>query len=353
MLLTIHNHALLRGMVAGAVAFGLSACSRSDRTQVARDTTQTGMAVTPADTHATAAPRPVDTAAASARDTGAAARQTAIPNQTTTPSPTTKPTRPTAAPEMARAATDTSMERQGDTVAVGDSARAGKPEERLEPSEAAKQDSSETLGRMTTDSSEMAAADTGTARVTTDTSTAGYEPMARDTSTVLAQADTSVQAKADTTAQAEADTTAIRVQVDTTAEAPTEVAVESRPDTVTVVGDSSSVDKPGPRAKADTVSIRADSLAKYHEADRIRPPEDSTEVLGNADQAAAAAAGVPSTGNIVTGADAVALMSREGQPCRVESSSDVQWDLAASPTTLNPCGTGTMTLPKVQTGREE
>jgi hypothetical protein len=246
----------------------------------------------------------------------------------------------TTAPEMAAAATDTT---------------------------------SETLGRVTPDSSQIAVADTaGGVGAPTDTAAAGYEPMARDTSTVLAQGDTTGQVQSDTAFQAETDTAAIQVQADTTNQAQTELAVEGKADTVTVVGDSSSVNKPGPRAKEDTVSQKADSLAKYHEAERIRPPEDSTEILGNvttpdraeaeanetveavgdAHPEAVGAAAVASTGNIATGADAVALMTREGQPCRVEDSPEVQWDLAGSPATMNPCGSGTMTLPKVQTGEK-
>jgi hypothetical protein len=288
---------------------------------------------------------------------------------------------------MAGAAADTSIGHEHDTVAVGDSAQMGKPGGRLEPTQAEQQanadtmanresdrarppeDSTETLGQVTTDSAEIAAADTAAAGgAITDTAAAGYEPMARDTSVALAQGDTLTQAPSDTATQVEADTAAIQVQVDTTTEAQTELAVKDQPDTVTVVGDTSSVDKPGPRAKEDTVSQKADSLAKYHEAERVRPPEDSTETLGqvttdepnydveaigDAEGDVVGAARVQSTGNIATGADAVALITREGEPCRVEDSRDVQWDMASSPATLNPCGSGTMTLPKVQTGEEE
>jgi hypothetical protein len=365
MLLTIHNRALLRGMLAGAVTLGgVSACSRSDRADAGPDTTQTGAAAT-ADTQPSAATQPAmtDTAAAPAPDTGAATPQIATPTPKAKPSQpaaepkdTTPPTgegvsgyramghdttdtsvaattSDTAATEMAGAAVDTS---EGDTVAVG---------------------------------AEIAAADTTAAPgEITDTAAAGYEPMARDTSVALAQGDTAGQVQSDTIVQPEADTAAIQVQVDTTTEAETQLAVEDLPDTVTVVGDSSSVDQPGPRAEEDTLSQKADSLAQYHEAERVRPPEDSTETLGqvtadqpnydveavgDADADAVGAAPVQSTGNIATGADAVALMTREGEPCRVEDSRDVQWDLASSPATLNPCGSGTMTLPKVQTGEKK
>jgi hypothetical protein len=95
---------------------------------------------------------------------------------------------------------------------------------------------------------------------------------------------------------------------------------------------------------------KADELAK-HEPARVRPPADST-----ADAAAVAAAGIASTGNIATGADAVALMSRQGERCVVAASDenrDVLWDMASSPSSLNPCGTGTMTLPRIWTGEKK
>jgi hypothetical protein len=325
MLFMIHNRALLRGVLAGAVILGgVSACSRSDRADAGRDTTQTGVAATAADTQASLAtqPAPTDTAAAPARDTGAATSQTA------TPTPGTEPSQTAAEPK-------------DDAAPTTDQGVSGY----------------QAMGHETpsADSVDIAAADTAEpSRAVTDTAAAGYEPMARDTSVTLAQG--------------ESDTVAIQVQADTTTtEAQTELAVEDQPDTVTVVGDSSSVDKPGPRAKEDTVSLKADSLAKHHEADPVRPPQDSTaalgqvtedeanydvEAIGDANGEPVGAAQVESTGNIATGADAVALMTREGQPCRVETSRDVQWDLAGSPATLNPCGSGTMTLPKVQTGEK-
>jgi hypothetical protein len=44
-------------------------------------------------------------------------------------------------------------------------------------------------------------------------------------------------------------------------------------DSVTVAGDSSSVDKPGPRAKKDTISAKADSLAEHHGGEGSRPTQ--------------------------------------------------------------------------------
>jgi hypothetical protein len=394
MLYSIHHRALLRGMLAGGVALaGVSACSRSDRADAGRDTTevgQTGTAAMPSDTQTSAATRPetTDMAVPRVRDTGKAGAETATPT-------------PAKSPDQDQ------HHAMADTAAGHD--------------------------------------------VSTDTTAAGYQPMARDTSVALAQGDTIAQVQSDPTVQAKTDT----------------AAVQDQPDTVTVVGDSSSVDKPGPRAKEDTVAQKADSLAKYHEADRVRPPEDSTETFGNVTdttaQAAAApaeadsaaivarvdtttaaeagvqadtaeadtlatatepirppedsteaygqvtgepgadtlateteqirppedsteilgnvtrdedqakakadvgavgdanadavgAAPVQSTGNIATGAAAVALMTREGQRCTTvdpDESRDVLWDLASSPATLNPCGTGTMTLPRIWTGEKK
>jgi hypothetical protein len=461
MFLTNHYRALLRGMLAGAVALaGISACSRSDRADIGRDTTQVGEAGTAAtpDTQMSLAPQPAatDTAAVAVGDTGKKGVETATP----TPRADARETRSdtinldTASAEMANAAVDTTVSAHADTMTqhaladtaagqetgadttvagyvpmardtstalaqedtatqaqtdlavkdqpdtvtvVGDSSSVDKPgprakedtvsqkadslgkyheAERVRPPE----DSTETLGQMTTDSAELTAADTAAdAGAIPDTTAYGYEPMARDTSVALAQGDTVGPAQSDTAVKTQPDTAAIQVQVDTTAEAQTELAVEDQPDTVTVVGDSSSIDKPAPRAKEDTVSQKADSLAQYHEAERVRPPEDSTEVLGNVnpDQAeakaeaeaeadveavgdanaeAVGAAQIQPTGKMATGVAAVSLMTREGERCTVmdpEKSPEVRWDMASSPAALNPCGTGTMTLPKIWTGEKE
>jgi hypothetical protein len=224
--------------------------------------------------------------------------------------------------------TENSQQGNADTLAANAEA------DRVRPPE----DSTETLGSVTTADSVVPAS---------DTAVSGSAKMARDTNTSLAQVDTVAQVQVDSTMEVTdtstqvADTgAAIQAQVDTTTtEQETEVAVE---------------------APADTLAV---------ETDRVRPPEDSTEVSGNvttqeeqgnekvevdSDQAPAAAAGVQTSGEMVTGADAVALLTREGQRCVVmeteESEEDIRWDLAGSPATMNPCGTGTMTLPRIQTG---
>jgi hypothetical protein len=123
-------------------------------------------------------------------------------------------------------------------------------------------------------------------------------------------------------------------------------------------------------------------------AGRIRPPEDSTEIDGNvssadstgvnaadtADEAPVApearesdtsdrdievasedrndSVGAAAMGGTVTGADAIALMTRQGEQCHVvdpESDEEVRWDMSSTPATLNPCGLGSMNLSKVWT----
>jgi hypothetical protein len=349
MLLSIYHRTLLRSMSAGVVTLAVAtACSRSDRSNTAgRDTAQTGTAVAPSDTQGQSAARQSEpgTTTAPASDTGAVPAQSGVASANTAA--------PAAQSKKARARHGVSgyraMERATDTVAVGDSSQAGKPGERLEPTAASQQanadtgtgqsdtarirppaDSSEALGRVSTDTSTNASADSAAnQRVSTDTSAVGYSEMARDTSVALAQGDTS--------AALEADSATIHAQVDTT--------TAQQADTT---------------AQAET---NADTLAS--ENGRIRPPEDSTEILGqvhtdraevSADRSAAGGAAVQSTGNIATGADAVALMTRAGQRCQVvnpDDARDVLWDLASSPATLNPCGTGTMTLPKIWTGEKK
>jgi hypothetical protein len=201
--------------------------------------------------------------------------------------------------------------------------------------------------------------------------------MARDTSVTLAQGDTAaVQAQVDTSSQAQVDTATIgdtgvilaRPDTSTTEMATADTAMASDTassevavaDTAAPASDSAATE----RMHSDTVSQKAAELAK-HESARVRPPADSAELHGNvttnqsgasADASAVGAAGVASTGNIVTGAEAVAEMTRAGERCSVAATDehrDVQWDMASSPATLNPCGTGTMTLPNVWTGQKK
>jgi hypothetical protein len=297
--LSMHNQALLRGILAGAVVLsGASACSRSDRVGAARDTTQSGAtALTPSDGQTSpSAPQPSagaatqpsgDTAMTTVRDTARATAQTRTPHRRTTPSST--------------------RTRQDTTVRSGEAAVSGY---RGMERDTASAEMAGTGAATPLDSAGV----TSDYALTTDTTTAGYSEMARDTSPAAGRGDTAAVAVADTTTPAESDT-----------------------------------------ATADTLQDNSG---------RIRPPEDSTEIAGNVtsdnDRAEPTsrevptdAAGAAPRGNAVTGIDAVSLMSRGGARCVVkDDSSDVWWDMADSPAALNPCGTGTMTLSLVRTGEK-
>jgi hypothetical protein len=377
---SLPNRSLFRGMLAIALVLaGASACSRSDKT--ADDSAQTGAATTTA----------VDTQpAATGQDTPAEPRQGVSGYQPMGGDTTSDPATTSAAAGSA-----------ADTVAVGDSAPVGKPGQRLEGSDASPRVSDDSLAaqpdsapiRPPEDSSETVGA------VTTDSATVAAAPMARDTAADLGQLDTAASQQADTLAQASSDTAVLEAQVDTTtqhqdtweqasadtgaiqveadtttSEPQTEVAVDTETDTATVVGDSAEVEKTGERLEPNQTSAEANADTLATETERVRPPEDSTEVLGNvnaegaeqdvqaetdvegvgdANAESVGAARIEATGGMATGAAAVSAVTREGQRCTVvdpEQSPEVSRDMASSPATLNPCGTGTMTLPWIWTG---
>ena len=193
---------------------------------------------------------------------------------------------------------------------------------------------------------------------------AGYRPMDRDTGNISEQVSDSARVTADTSetvdsagsAEMARDTSTVSDQADTEASSDSGVVVSNVPDTTNNAG-------------------------------RIRPPEDSTEILGQEDsteipgnvtspddlayetadeqivtpddqeKAAASEApkdevGAAAVANDVTGAEAVALMSREGVRCAVidpETNEAVRWDMSSTPVTLNPCGMGSMNLSKIWT----
>jgi hypothetical protein len=97
----------------------------------------------------------------------------------------------------------------------------------------------------------------------------------------------------------------------------------------------------------DSTAVASEDIAAQSDTTHIRPPEDSAEVHGNAVGAAA-------MGRSVTGAEAVALMSQAGERCIVlnEESTEAAWDISDSPANLNPCGPGTMTLSPIRTGEK-
>ena len=376
---SIYSRALLRGTIAGAVVLaGASACSRSDRADAGRDTTQTAQTApaVQADSQTVTATQPTQATQPKASDTTAAAQPapTEIASKKSgTPRPTPKADAKVSGYQAmghdtsttglaAGASADSSVRTDSvavgtDSVAVGDSAQIGKPGDRLDGAEASQQANADTSANETEsdrirppeDSSETIGA-----AVNSDSAVAGDSEMARDTSSVLAQADTTTETQADTAAETAADTAAIQARVDTTTtEQQTEVAVETSADTVAVAEDSTQAGKAGERLQPTEAAPEANADTLATETEPIRPAEDSTEVLGQADTSAVGAAAVQSTGNIATGADAVALVTREGQRCAVVSDDRDAQDLASSPVTMTPCGTGTMTLPKVQTGEKK
>lgn len=364
--LSIHNHSLLRTMVAGAVALaGTAACSHSDRASAGRDTTQTGAVVT-ADTQATMATQPgsstppttgmqasSDTtmgapSAGSSKawsDSAQAARRTT--HHRTTGARAAAPNRAdqgVAGYQAMGSDSSTASGNGSDSTQVSAAAP--------QPTDTSSNASVSDTSARSSDTTATVANSSATTEVTSDSTNVGAAPMARDTSVALAQGDTAVQARVDSSSQVQADTATIGdtavilTQPDTSK---TEMAMGNGSDT-TAAADTAAVanDSAGaPRIHADTVSQKDAELAKQ---DRIRPPADSS-----ADTAAVGAAGVTSTGNMVTGSEAVSQMTRGGESCSVAATDEhreVQWDMASSPATMNPCGTGTMTLPRIWTGEK-
>jgi hypothetical protein len=357
MSLSTHNRRMLSGVVAGAVALAAaSACSRSDRANAGSDGTQTGAAAS-ADSQVNASAQP-NTATQPTTSNAPSADTTATPSAGTEDTssrsakaghhhrrPQSSATRPTAGNEQDTAGYKAMA--QDSSVATGNVSDSG------QVSAAVSQPS---------DTSSVAATTDTAATTVSDTSA---DTMARDTSVALAQADTAtigdtgvILTRPDTTQQTEV---AMGNNADSAA-ADTATASTTTADTAVMANDSTG--QVAERVHADTVSEKAAELAK-HDPARIRPPEDSTELHGNvttdanganADAAAVGAAGMASTGNIATGADAVAQMTRQSQQCVVaatDENRDVLWDMASSPSSLNPCGTGTMTLPKIWTGEKK
>jgi len=294
----LSNRALLRGMLTGAMVLTGTACHRSDRTESGRDSSA---AVLP------------DTSNNAAQPSGGGTTTGAVSDSAKT-----------AAPSNKDAVGYRSMERDTtlDTSIGADSAAIDVSAEVAD-----------------TASTEMAgAADTVTRTdVSADTSAAGYAEMARDTSTAADQADTAAAANGEV---------ALTARIDTSSQANVAVSAE---------------------AGADTTG----------DAGRIRPPEDSTEILGNVttDEAADETAdeqvvrpedretvavseartdqvGAAAIGGNVTGAEAVALMSREAVRCAVvdpEGNQAVRWDMSNTPVALNPCGMGSMIPSRIWT----
>lgn len=175
--------------------------------------------------------------------------------------------------------------------------------------------------------------------------------MAQDSSTASANVDDSAQVSA--AAPQPSDTSAVASVTDTAVKAEI-TATEMARDTSTVLAQGDTAAQASGQVQADTATIGDTAVILTH-ADTTQQTEvavgDST-----AGAAAVGAAGIASTGNIATGADAVALMSRQGERCVVAASDenrDALWDMASFPSSLNPCGTGTMTLPRAWTGEKK
>jgi len=273
---SLSNRALLRGMLAGAVALTGTACSRSDRTESGRDNSAT---VLP-DTSSAQPSGGTTTGAVSGSDKDAAGYRPMERDTTSIPSQDS---------DSARVTSDTA-----ETSSV----------------------SSDTSVSQTAIGTDTAAIDTAAgADVSEDTTAAGYVEMARDTSTVAEQADTAATPSGDVAMQATIDTSS-QANADVSAE--TEVAVDEAADET-----------------ADEQMVRPEGR------ETVAASETQTDEVGAA-----------ATGGDVTGAEAVALLSREGVRCAVvdpEVNEAVRWDMSNTPVTLNPCGMGSMVLSRIWT----
>jgi len=225
----------------------------------------------------------------------------------------------------------------------------------------------------------------GDQALTAYTTTAGYSEMARDTTAAAGIGDTAAVAVTDSGVAAESDTAGnIQVQVDTAAteQAQADTATEVHADTVAIAtpdsatGDTLQANAGRVRPPEDSTetlgnvttdsgAVANDDVASRAESEPIRPPEDSTELHGNvtsdedraavsSGQAENGAVGAAAMGSTVTGAEAVALMSRAGERCVLlnQESTEAAWDISDSPADLNPCGPGTMTLSPIRTGEK-
>jgi hypothetical protein len=344
---SLSNRALLRGMMAGAVVLTGTACHRSDRTESGRDSSA---AVLP-DTSSTAAqPSGAGTTTRAVSDTATTSAQPS------TPAPSNTPRAKTAAPSDKDAVGYRSMERDTTNVASQHSGSARVTADTADVSSA----SSDTSLSQTSSAADSAAIDasadvadsTSTEMAgAADTTAAGYSEMARDTSTVADQVDTAATANGEV---------ALRTSIDTSSQADADASADAADTT----GNAGRI-----RPPEDSTEILGEV--------RVRPPEDSTEILGNVttdeaadetadeqvvrpeDRVTVAAAETPTDevgaaamGGNVTGEDAVALMTREGLRCAVvdpETNEAVRWDMSSTPVSLNPCGMGSMILSRIWT----
>jgi len=99
-------------------------------------------------------------------------------------------------------------------------------------------------------------------------------------------------------------------------------------------------------------NVTPDEAADETADEQIVRPEDRETVA--ASEAPTDEVGAAAVSGEVTGADAVALMTREGVRCGLvdpEANEAVRWDMSSTPVTLNPCGMGSMNLSRIWTER--
>lgn len=386
------NRGLLRGLLAGAVVLTGTACSRPDRTESGSNSSSTALpdssadAVRPSDAGAAAGTIP-DTAATPAESsTRPDAAQPNTPRaETATPADSAAGYRPmerdtTSLPDQqldsARVTADTSEAMQ----APSDSSVSGVPsttdtaaaETALAPVAGAAVAAAAAAGAGAT------ASDPASSSVATENPSA--TEMARDTSAIADQIDTVAASDTAGTLQGQVDTSHY-----------TEASDSGRAGAVLAAGAAGAAvggaagrdndagtngDRVRPPEEASetrggvTSDNRSVASADTLESERVRPPEDSTEVLGNVTTTDAAAdetaneqiinptdeVGAAAVAGDITGAEAVALMSREGVACALvdpEENGAVRWDMSSTPVTLNPCGMGSMNLSKIWTAGQQ
>ena len=375
-----HDHALIRGLLVGAVVLAsASACSRSDRTETGSSNTgaMTADTATPGRQSNPVTPATGDTMAAVNADTGSATAP-AAPSRTerNTPRAATGTNRDTATAGYSGMERDTSSAETGaprDTARVTtDSAAAPAEQSSVPPSDSAPMEvATPTTGDTSVSTSEVAVQEDSAAieadravemagaaaQDSAADSAAGYSEMASDTSPITDQADTTMAAEeAHVAVEANADSAG---SVD---------AAMASSDTTVEVGDSANVARTGERLEPVVASAEVNDTLTQAEGTPVRPAEDSTEVYGNVteDRETVAAAevkteeptdavGAAAIGGNVSGADAVALMTRQGAQCIVvdpESAHGIVMDMSETPATLNPCGMGSMVFTRIWTKKE-
>lgn len=369
------SRSLLQSIMASALVLaGATGCNRGDRAETGSDASgaaaigDTAMTGTGGDYGTGTA----DTTLGAGTDTMAPTGARTVPGTAmgdTAPAEIQSRTPPPVAATPSAGRQDTSVE--GDTAAAGYRAMEQDTADMPRGADTTGMTADTVGGAGTPQDSDTAGAATDTAEVSSaipdpgessalgDTAAAGYVAMARDTSVAMDQIDaTGAAAETDGTLQARLDTT----------RAETGVAAD-----VDVHGDTLMA------VRLDTTGTTV-ATADTTDAERIRPPEDSTELMGTvttgetADELPVATAdeevraedretvatteartdevgAAAVTGGTITGAEAVALMTRQGLTCSVVDPSDreVRWDMSSTPVSLNPCGLGSMNLSKIWT----